>query len=309
MHRYRVFGLAVASEFELPASADPDPSSAPDVVVRVGAAPRSLPDAADVLPRYQTAPGRLLLAIEGAGRFFVKDGAEIVVETEPGSSPNLLRPYLMGSAFAAVLQQRGILPLHASCIRVGEGAVSFAGLKGAGKSTLAAAFGQRGYGLLADDLCAVRIVGGAAVVSSGFQRLKLRGDAARALGLAARADESHSADEKQEFDVQLPTAESLVLHRLYVLGRPRPGRMSAITPVTGPVRLALLDKFTFRRRFLVGQGLRAEHLQRGAAAVATMQIYYLRRAERPEQPLVEEVEQHWAATAGRPTRLPASVIP
>ena len=47
------------------------------------------------------------------------------------------------------------MTLHASAVAVDGGAVLLAGGSGAGKPSLAAAFVQRGYGLLADDIAGV----------------------------------------------------------------------------------------------------------------------------------------------------------
>ena len=56
---------------------------------------------------------------------------------------------------AALLQQRGVMTLHASAIETQAGAVLFAGPSGIGKSSLAAALVERGNTMLADDVTGV----------------------------------------------------------------------------------------------------------------------------------------------------------
>ena len=60
--------------------------------------------------------------------------------------------YLIGPALAFLLRLRGALALHASGVAVDDVAVAFVGPHAAGKSTVAAAFGRRGFPLLTDDV-------------------------------------------------------------------------------------------------------------------------------------------------------------
>ena len=89
---------------------------------------------------YQSAPRQFLLKISRVARYLVSDGNEIIVDPEPDADLSAIRLFLFGSAFGALLHQRGILPLHGSAIVTSRGAVVFAGVSGSGKSALACAF-------------------------------------------------------------------------------------------------------------------------------------------------------------------------
>jgi len=67
-----------------------------------------------------------------------------------------MRVFLYGAAFSALLQQRRLMPIHASVVVIGDCAVAFCGGTGRGKSTLAAAFAARGYAVLSDDKIVLR---------------------------------------------------------------------------------------------------------------------------------------------------------
>ena len=60
--------------------------------------------------------------------------------------------YLLGPVFGFVLLLRGIVCLHASAVVVDSEAVALIGPAGSGKSTTAAAFSSRGFGVLAEDV-------------------------------------------------------------------------------------------------------------------------------------------------------------
>ena len=125
--------------------------------VRWGQAPEHLEHSSGEGVLFESAPGRFLLRVRNVARYLVRDGAEIVVDPAPGSETASIRLFLFGTAFGALLHQRGLLPMHSSAIAARQGAMVFAGRSGSGKSTLAAAFQRRGYRVLADELCAVRV--------------------------------------------------------------------------------------------------------------------------------------------------------
>ena len=85
----------------------------------------------------------------------------------------ILQSRLLSSAIAYWLEQRGVTMLHASSIKVGEGAVGFLADSGMGKSTMAANFVARGNEMLGDDLLACRVVEQHAEVLPMFPSLRL----------------------------------------------------------------------------------------------------------------------------------------
>jgi hypothetical protein len=89
--------------------------------------------------------------------------------------------YLLGPVLGFVLRLRGITCLHASAIDMGDEAVAFVGRGGSGKSTAAAVFAERGYGLLSDDVVAIKDEGAVFLVQPAYPRLGLWPDSVDAL--------------------------------------------------------------------------------------------------------------------------------
>src|SRR5689334_10832799 len=104
---YNVFGLQVRSEIPLPGLL-PGASGEPgDVTVRVG---RISED--QRRPGLYRTGGALLLVVPDVARFLIAEGREITVEPAADAPESNVRLYLMGSAFGALIHQRGLLPLH-----------------------------------------------------------------------------------------------------------------------------------------------------------------------------------------------------
>ena len=184
-HHYAAYGLRVRSQIAL-AGLRPAPAGRPDVTVRCGAVPSMLPGATRSHGLWQAAPGDFLLAFDNAVRFRVTGGREIVVDAAVGAG-DLADALLASSVWTALLQQRGLLTLHASALRMGAGAVLFLGASGSGKSTLAAVLAARGHPLLVDDVAAVRIDAEGPVVVPGVPSLRLWEDTLGHIGQPARA--------------------------------------------------------------------------------------------------------------------------
>jgi hypothetical protein len=60
--------------------------------------------------------------------------------------------YLLGPIMGFVMLLRGVVCLHASAIAIGDCALALLGPAGSGKSTTAAAFSERGFSVLAEDV-------------------------------------------------------------------------------------------------------------------------------------------------------------
>jgi hypothetical protein len=185
-HCYQAYGLGVASD--LPCPELPPGDRASDVRIRTGTVEGTLDDCAVRGAYYQLAPRRVLLSIRGVARYLITCGTEIVVDPEPGADGEVIRLFLLGGALGALLQQRGLLVLHGSCVAGADGAVVFLGPSGRGKSTLATALYRRGYVVLADDVTALTLASdGTPLVLPGPGYVRLLPDAGRLLGLRVPA--------------------------------------------------------------------------------------------------------------------------
>jgi hypothetical protein len=230
---YTAFGLGVRSTLPLPELT----AGRGGVDVRIR--PQRLDDAAlrDAPEQRRVAPRETRFHWDDVGTFAIRDGREILIDPWPGVDERLVRIALLGPALAVLLQQRGNLVLHASAVSVHGAAVAFLGCSGSGKSTLAAALHRRGHALIADDLVAVRVEAGTAVVYPGFPQLKLWPDSIRALG----GDPEVLPRVDPEFDKRARRAtgvpqRALPLARAYVL---TPGNLTRIEPL--PSREAVIE--------------------------------------------------------------------
>jgi hypothetical protein len=81
--------------------------------------------------------------------------------------------YLLGPVLGYVLRLRGQVALHASAVRLPDGAVALTGPAGAGKSTTAAALVCRGYPLLCEDVCLLTAAAEGADVVPAYPLIRL----------------------------------------------------------------------------------------------------------------------------------------
>lgn len=97
--------------------------------------------------------GEFLFDAPEIGRFQVVDGCSITVEPFMQATLSEIELVLFSDAFAALLWQRGDVPLHASAVCCEGQGLLVTGPSGAGKSALCAQMMARGAQLISDDLC------------------------------------------------------------------------------------------------------------------------------------------------------------
>ncbi len=80
---------------------------------------------------------------------------------------------LLGCILGTALRLQGKICLHSSGIAINGSAIAIIGMKGAGKSTTAAALAKCGYPILADDIAVLADCGDSFLVQPGYPRLRL----------------------------------------------------------------------------------------------------------------------------------------
>ena len=269
---YDAFGLRLRSAFALPELPPaPDDERPADVVVYPGDAGAPVEGCG---PRLFRVEGReAYLWWEHVGGFRVVDGREIVVGPDAADSPQL-RLALLGVCAGVLLHQRGLLTLHASAVERDGDAVAFLGWKGAGKSTTAAALVRSGARLITDDVLVVVPGGEGPVAFPSFPQLKLRRDAADALGHAS-APLLGTGGSKSSWTRGLPfQVGPLPLRALYLLASGDEVGVTRVDP--SEAFLALLSQ-TYAPRFVGGAGRDALLFRQVVALTRSVPVYRLRR--------------------------------
>ena len=294
MQHYAMHGLIVASDIPVRAAhADPTPS--PDVTIRIGETPDQLPASAQQGAFYAVTPRQLLLRMPRIATYHVQDGRTITIAPAPDADPDSIELLLLGSPFAALLQQRGLLTLHGAAIETPHGAALLLGQSSSGKSTIAAALWQRGYRLLSDDIAAITPTTCAVIPQTPYLRLWPR--TLRHIG--------HPADKLERVRPELEKRwlpldagfcpRNLSLHVIYLILPPHRDTAS-IQPLKGLEKVALLKRNTYRRAFYEQTDRNVWYLRQCTQLAQQVQIARLQRPRRrfDLDSVVSALEEHWA---------------
>ncbi|MFA6303880.1 MAG: hypothetical protein WC627_12220 [Legionella sp.] len=257
--QYKVFQLNLSSELFfpelLPLSFDHDKT---DVSVRLGAvSAEGIENPIRTAPSFQAKKNTFWLNIPEVARYLVLNGSEIIVDPADNADEILVRIFLLGSCFGALLMQRGFFVLHGNAIGIGPYAFSITGFSGAGKSTLAGSLAQRGYPILADDVCAINA--DAEIVPS-FPQIKLWADAAKQLSIETDSLRKIRPD-MNKFAVPLATdfcSKPLPLKLVYILNT---NDEDVITHknLTGFEKYIPLRTQTYRQYYVQGLAMELNH--------------------------------------------------
>jgi hypothetical protein len=271
--------------------------SAPQVTIRRGMVPESLPDASMVGPTWQIAGKQFLFHEPNVARFLLNDGVEIVFAPEPGAGCENVAIFLVGTVFGILLHQRQQIVLHASSVEVNGKAVVFCGFSGAGKSTLAAALAKHGYRMLTDDVCAITLPDNdAPIVHPDGRQLKLWTHTIEKLELENnRGRRVQSRMEKFYVEPRETTTRALPLGAVYILRKAAPTDTTGIERRNVVETASLLQEQAYRT-VLVERLEQKEHYFRAAAQIANRPgIFLLTRqfvfTALPE--LISGLEEHW----------------
>ncbi len=278
LRHYRYGGFRVASEILMPEWTpfeDPSPAGEPEVVIAYERTPRG--DMREVQNTRVITATEYWSFIPGVGCLLVRDGHRITVALARGATVNQLRPWLTGSAWAALCYQRGAFLIHASGVLVGDSAVLFCARTKGGKSTLAAQMNARGYGLVSDDLCNLDFpASGRPIVYPASRRIKLWSDALTEIGWnGERLEPDHARAGK--FHAIRPgdgMAQPVPVKGVYLLTWGEFG----IRPLSGLTALShFLAAASYRRKLMQSTGHLPQHVNGSLAFLQSVPIWELSR--------------------------------
>ena len=301
MYEHRAFGLHVRSSVALPFGPPLPPlesASEPDVNVRLGAVPETLPGTGRTVrgPIWQARPGAFLIEVEGVARYLATDGNEVLIEPHGGDTD--VAAFFLSAAFIPLLQQRGVMTLHAAAVEYRSGAVLLLGCPAAGKSSLAAALVGRGRALLADDTTGVTLDGrGRPIAMPAFARQRLWAHTLDRMNLRGRAGAKVRCDlEKYWVEPERYCVEPRPVLATFALTVHNSPDIS-IGPLSSGDAFWLLSENTPRRRALDAMGQTATHFRVVTELVRRAPMLL---AKRPRHPfllaeLADRVDAHLRA--------------
>jgi hypothetical protein len=276
---YRMIGLLVHSEFELPElRATAQESGLPDVVIRRGAVPSGsgvMESAGECAP-YIVGPDGFYLEREHVGRYRVTNGDRVTVDACRGADDVDVRVFLLGSVFGALCYQRGLLPLHASAVAHEGQGYAFAGPSGTGKSTISAGLCARGFEFVADDICPIAFTaGGQPQVLESVRKLKLSEETLRVLG---REPRGQLRDHQESSRYHIPVAETadpfpVPLRSIYMFRRVDDDAGLRIDEISPAYAVRCLQQLTYMPRYPLAADEADEHFLRCVALAGSVSLF------------------------------------
>ena len=274
LHLYRAFGLTIKSPISLPEMLQVEVEN-PDVEIVLGPV-----DAAEFAPEsmeqrpfkwWQVVPSeeRLLFGCN-AGIYDITCGNKITIEVEPGTTQEMIRLFLLGSALGAIQIQRGRVPIHGGAIVAQGRAVIITGQQGAGKSTMTSALVGNGFKYLTDDVSSVEIEGGTITVNPAYPQRKLVRDACVQLGydpetlpvVDAERDKFAIRDRKGWHDCPVPGG--MILELVPV----KEGESLHSEPIGGHAKLTFIMNNLYRLQMHVAGGSMPPHVFKKILTIA-----------------------------------------
>jgi len=154
MYKYKAYGLSIDSEISLPKLL-PNDSNA-DVNIYFQNLDNDNFNSSISGKNFKITKDATYLFFKNSPLIKIYDGNKIIINPSVEIDNNLLRDLILGTSFAILRHQQGLLVLHASSVNINGDSVVFLGDTGQGKSTTAFALNRRGYPLISDDVLPVQ---------------------------------------------------------------------------------------------------------------------------------------------------------
>lgn len=154
MYYYWAYGLTIKSEMEFPELLALPENEFNDIELVCGIAPEhNQENLHDVKKNIYISSDAYKLILPDVATYWAENGNSIIIQPVLLADRSKVRLFCLSNVFAAILNQRGIIPIHAAALKVNNRLVLICGHSGAGKSTLVGDLKSRGFSVFSDDVC------------------------------------------------------------------------------------------------------------------------------------------------------------
>ncbi|RFS18300.1 serine kinase [Emticicia sp. C21] len=201
MNYYFAYGLSIATDIHFPELFVISLTTTPDVTVCIGKIPVPISEkATEEQPNIFITPTEYLLHIDNIASYYAANGNEVIIEPLPDADEKSVRLFFLSNTMAAILYQRGFIPMHTSAIYDEDGIVLFMGDSGAGKSTTIATLQAKGYRIFSDDICVPVQEDGILKAFAAYPMMKLWKDAFEKVGIDSYKEENRIRPEIEKYN-------------------------------------------------------------------------------------------------------------
>jgi ABC-type cobalamin/Fe3+-siderophores transport system ATPase subunit len=277
MHHFRLYGLNIDSEVELPAPtrqnsapSDIHISFAPDM-------PTRLEKSLQVMI-YQIDVDHNVLMEAEFGWLLIRQGKEMFLKLRSPESLKLATQYILGSAMSVILYQRQTLVLHASAVSKNGEATLIVGKSGFGKSTTAALLQTKGYRLLSDDLSVIHFKNRQAWVESATPVQKIGLDVLKEMDVTPLDSQLTAADGRLKYfrSAKAFSHEPTIVKHIYCL-RKAAIHTARIKDESTLFKFHHLYRNSFRFKLIAPLAFSQKHLFLCQALYKSTDVFFLER--------------------------------
>lgn len=184
MFYYKIYGLIIRSELELPEAFEVNENEIDNVDINIKLE-NIQEDIILLINAGRVAgykPKDMWFRIENVGIYHIKNGDTISVQIFDNADIDKVRVFIMGSSLGMLLLERQEIAIHGGSVIVNDEALIITGDSGAGKTTLTSCFRENGYKFLADDVSALSFIDDKIYVEPALPIQKLCKDALISFG-------------------------------------------------------------------------------------------------------------------------------
>lgn len=186
MFYYKIYGLIVKSEIEIPQAYEIEPEELEkiDVDIVYGKMYDFMYEHAE--KGYGTWTSKFDCAWfwrSDSGHFMIEGGKRITIDVFEDANILMVQSMILSAGFALVILQRNEVCFHGSCLEYGKKAFAVCGESGAGKSTVTMELLKSNYGFLADDTFRVHSIENKYMAEPTYPQQKVCRDMAEHYGL------------------------------------------------------------------------------------------------------------------------------